>query len=70
MYIKDLCIAPVSNLKIEIELFQFNEQFYKQFVKSLDMHKNVIERMDKQRSLDINMCSKKGKEKVDKSNFA
>ena len=70
MYIKDLCIAPVSNLKIEIELFQFNEQFHKQFVKSLDMHKNVIERMDKQRSLDINMCSKKGNEKVDKSNFA
>ena len=70
MYIKDLCIAPVSNLKIEIELFQFNEQFHKQFVKSLDMHKNVIERMDKQRSLDITMCSKKGNEKVDKSNFA
>ena len=70
MYIKDLCIAPVSNLKIEIELFQFNEQFYKQFVKSLDMHKNVIEKMDKQRNLDITMCSKKGNEKVDKSNFA
>ena len=68
MYIKDLCIAPVSNLKIE--LFQFNEQFHKQFVKSLDMHKNVIEKMDKQRNLDITMCSKKGKEKVDKSNFA
>ena len=61
LYKKDLCIAPVSNLKIE--LFQFNEQFHKQFVKSLDMHKNVIERMDKQRSLDITMCSKKGERK-------
>ena len=68
MYIKDLCIARVSNLKIE--LFQFNEQFHKQFVKSLDMHKNVIEKMDKQRNLDITMCSKKGNEKVDKPNFA
>ena len=68
MYIKDLCIAPVSNLKIE--LFQFNEQFHKQFVKSLDMHKNVIERMDKQRILDITCVQKRGREKVDKSNFA
>ena len=35
------------------------------------MHKNVIERMDKQRILDITCVFKKGGEKkVDKSNFA
>ena len=34
------------------------------------MHKNVIERMDKQRILDITCVQKRGREKVDKSNFA